>query len=85
MAPDVIFHVRRYPRLRGELRRHGVARLHIHNKMHEFSVTRDVVERLGWARGDLLIYAIRDDYLVVRKLDPEKDAPGALPAPAPEA
>jgi len=75
MVPNVIFHARRYPRLRGELRRHGVARLHIHNKMHEFSITRDVVEQLGWKRGDLVLYAIRDNYLVARKLDPAKDVP----------
>ena len=73
MSRDVTFHRNRYPRLRGELRRHGVSRLHVHNKMHEFSVTRDVIEQLGWKRGDLILYVIRGSTLVARKLDPATD------------
>lgn len=59
-----------------ERRNWSMARLHQYNRMTGMSITRDVLETLGWKRGDEVIYAVRGDKLWVQKFQPPREQGG---------
>lgn len=49
-------------------RHYGIGRLHVHNTTLEMAINRDVVTRLGWRKGDQVVYRIDGEELRVRRM-----------------